>query len=532
MLPRRSIRRTASLLLHRLPFLLVLLLATGCPPNTKNASQPDAASDSGQAAPSERESAAGPLRVLAIDSPDLAHVIQRQWLAHSQSDLSLTMKSTEEVLNSDASVFDVDVVVFPTTMLGTLAVQRRIVAWPLGRDEPAESTDDIEADYRWEDILPLLRREELRWGDAIFGVPFGSPNLMLLYRADLLERWQLSVPRTWEQYQAVVDAARQRLTVEGEQEAATSDRVALPEFATLEPLGPHFAARTFLARAASYARHPNQYSTLFQFSTLDPWIDQPPFERALKELAAVAREIPTEQRMMTPTEVMEAMLAGKTVMGLTWPGAARNASSNLPADARIEMSVLPGSTEVFQVSSRSWEPHRRGNVSDDSSAAASRELPVVSTPLLGVSGRIGAVSRRARSIDAATSFLMWLTRAEQAARISAASQTTTAFRHSSLTQPSIWVEPALQSAAGTFVRAMNDYQQSPQSLTLLRIPGQDEYLGVLDEAVRGAIDGSSDAAVVLSEVKAQWKTITEQLGRDAQRNAYLQSLGLELSGGR
>jgi multiple sugar transport system substrate-binding protein len=286
-----------------------------------------------------------------------------------------------------------------------------------------------------------------------------------------------------------------------------------------------------LARAASYARHPNQYSTLFQFSTLDPWIDQPPFERAMKELAAVAREIPTEQREMTPTEVMEAMLAGKSVMGLTWPGAARNASPNLPADARIEMSVLPGSTEVFQVSSRSWEPHRRGNVGDDS-AAASRELPIVSTPLLGVSGRIGAVSRRARSVDAATSFLMWVTRAEQAARISAASQTTTAFRNSSLTQPSIWVEPALQSAAGTFVRAMNDYQRSPQSLTLLRIPGQDKYLRVLDEAVRRAIDGSSDAAVVLSEVEAQWKAITEELGRESQRNAYLQSLGLDLANER
>jgi hypothetical protein len=37
---------------------------------------------------------------------------------------------------------------------------------------------------------------------------------------------------------------------------------------------------------------------------------------------------------------------------------------------------------------------------------------------------------------------------------------------------------------------------------------------------------------VLSEVEAQWKAITEELGRESQRNAYLQSLGLDLANER
>ena len=43
-----------------------------------------------------------------------------------------------------------------------------------------------------------------------------------------------------------------------------------------------------LARAACYAAHRDNYSTLFNIATMQPLIDGPPFVQALEELVAVA----------------------------------------------------------------------------------------------------------------------------------------------------------------------------------------------------------------------------------------------------
>lgn len=503
--------------------LLLISLALpliGCTPSTSRQSQPPA--EDSTATPSDQ-----PLRVLAIDSSDLATAIRRQWLAHSQTMIEIQETSSDEFLSADPKSHQADVVIFPTVMLGHLASSRQIVPWSMGQaTNQEESTaprasnaEPIEDDYGWNDVFPLLRREELRWGDQIYGVPFGSPQLMLVYRADLLQAWQIPVPRTWEEYADAVEQMTGRL--KQDQAAAGDSAGSGPQVATVEPLGETWAARTFLARAAAYARHPNQYSTLFQFATLEPWIDQPPFVRALEELAAVTRSMPTSARSRTPAEAMSMLLSGQAVMAMTWPSAAHKDVTDLPTDARFGIAVLPGSTEVYQVSNRTWQPHRASNGTAD-------QVTVVSTPLLGASGRIGAVARRAQSVEAARSFLIWLTRAEQAARISGASDSTTLFRDASADQPGSWVETPLRPIAGEFAKAMRANQQSVQALPLLRIPGQERYLAVLDEAVRRVIQGESTATESLEAAAEQWKEITETQGLAAQQAAYLKSLGLNL----
>ena len=66
--------------------------------------------------------------------------------------------------------------------------------------------------------------------------------------------------------------------------AAASDE--RPFSGVLEPLGPGWAGVVLLARAASYAKHPDNYSTLFDINTMEPLIAGEPFVRALEELLA------------------------------------------------------------------------------------------------------------------------------------------------------------------------------------------------------------------------------------------------------
>jgi hypothetical protein len=51
-------------------------------------------------------------------------------------------------------------------------------------------------------------------------------------------------------------------------------------------------------------------------------------------------------------------------------------------------------------------------------------------------------------------------------------------------------------------------------------------MAALDEAVRAAIAGSVSPSEALARVASEWNEISDSLGRDAQRKAYVQSIGL------
>jgi multiple sugar transport system substrate-binding protein len=64
-------------------------------------------------------------------------------------------------------------------------------------------------------------------------------------------------------------------------------------------------------------------------------------------------------------------------------------------------------------------------------------------------------------------------------------------------------------------------------LFALRIPGRAEYLSALDEAVQRAVRGEQSPTEALRQAATRWQEITERLGADRQKAAYLHSLGQE-----
>jgi multiple sugar transport system substrate-binding protein len=444
-----------------------------------------------------------PLRVLVIDDEPLGRSMARQWLSATQEAIALSHRISAELT---AEPLHADVIVFPSSLLGQLVIDRQIIPWPsdLPGGEPTGTEPAGDGDYDWNDVFPLLRRHELRWGSQLYGISFGSPQLLLVYRSDLLERWLLQPPDTWEQYGQVVSAIEKQID---------GGSVDAPRWATLEPMAAGWAARTLLARAAAYARHPNQYSTLFRFDSMEPLIDQPPFVRALEEMIAACRQPSTDTSNLSPDEIAARLLSGEAAIGITWPSPAHKAPEQIAAQAVFSIAPLPGAADVYQMSDKSWQTRTGGTA--------------VTIPLLGTTGRIGAVARRARSVSAASNFLMWLTQDETARRVSSSSAATTLFRASQTASPQVWVEPLLAPAARQFAQAMVANQQQPGSLTMLRIPSQDRYLQVLDEAVRQAVAGKLSAEEALQQVARRWTQLTDQLGRDNQLAAYQASLGLD-----
>ncbi len=147
--------------------------------------------------------------------------------------------------------------------------------------------------------------------------------------------------------------------------------------------------------------------------------------------------------------------------------------------------------------------------------------------LLGISGRMGAVSAKSPSREAAFALLVWLSDGKNSLQICPVSAATTLFRKSHLEKPQLWTEKEVLPPAAKQYGELVSTALNRETWLDLRLPGREEYLAALDQAVQAAVEGKSTPAAALSEAAEKWRKITEKLGKDRQKSAYLHSLGVE-----
>lgn len=394
-----------------------------------------------------------------------------------------------------------DVILFPSDGLGELAQTGRIL--PLREEHlmPHASA--------WTDLLDKIRDQEGRWGAEVWAVPLGSPVLVCYCRADILTRLGLSPPRTWDEYFRLAQQLQERSRL-GDV-APPADR---PWWATAEPLGPGWAGLMLLARAASYAKHPDYFSTLFDMESMRPRIDTPPFVRALEELVAVARLVGPESLLQDPDQVRERFWRGECALALTWP--TRSGPEKAAPGVQCTIVPIPGASALWHPEQLQWIPPPQGEL--------------VRTPLLGMAGRWAALGAQTDHCSAALALIFWLADKQGAEPRPAVCPATTVFRKSDLKNPQrlrAWVEPAMTtSTALQYAEALQQTLSSAQEVLVLRIPGRKQYLAALDEAVLAAMRAEKTPQEALHHAAQKWQTITQQFGLENQRQAYRRNLGL------
>ena len=461
--------------------LLAELAATGCSPQGQEGNP--------NATPEVKKTV--PVRVLVVDDNPLADALERQWRARTDSEIQIGQETSGDLLDAGRNRLGADIIIYPSQMLGELATRELIS--PLG------TADLKEPSYAQRDIFPLLLQAECRWGNKTYAVPFGSPQLTLHYRPDDLDRLKLAVPTDWREYVEVARQLSGQSSTEG-------------PFATAEPLADGWAGKVLLARAAAYARHPSQYSSLFDLRSMEPLIARQPFVRALEELVAAAKLGAPGMASFTPRDVYREFSEGRASMALTWPSPLEKSTSRPLATARI--SELPGSDEMFDFRADAWE--QRGDSSESR------------VTLLGLAGRIGSVTRECRQAKAATRMLLFFSGVEIGREVSPQSDATTLFRESQLESAGDWGDRELD--AGTS-REYGKVVQIAQSRTTwmhsVRIPGAGRYMAALDQAVHRSLAGDMPPQTALEAVAETWREITMSIGLESQKSAYSKSLGLE-----
>jgi multiple sugar transport system substrate-binding protein len=92
-----------------------------------------------------------------------------------------------------------------------------------------------------------------------------------------------------------------------------------------------------------------------------------------------------------------------------------------------------------------------------------------------------------------------------------------------------WLDSGMsEGAAENYLGAIQNSLNSPNMVLDLRVPQNQRYQQVvLDTVLSQFLAGEFSAEEAAATITEQWNEITEELGRDAQLEAYLGSLGVE-----
>jgi hypothetical protein len=149
-----------------------------------------------------------------------------------------------------------------------------------------------------------------------------------------------------------------------------------------------------------------------------------------------------------------------------------------------------------------------------------------SAPVFGFEDRLVAVSTASRNGASALKLIAWLASAEISTQLARAGSAMVPVRRS-LASSSAWYGAGLDASeraklSDALAKALN----GEKCLLVPRIPGVDEYMAALDTAVKSSLVAKMPAEVALKKAAERWEQLTNERGRDSQRQAYWKNLGI------
>ena len=325
-------------------------------------------------------------------------------------------------------------------------------------------------------------------------IPVSCPVLVCYYRQDLLEKAGLEPPDTWADYQQLLE---------------TSSEWA-PNLTAAEPWGEPFRASMFLARAASVAKHPEQYSFCFDLIAGEPLIDNPGFVEALAQSRSALAMMPEAVKTYSPDDCRREFLAGRAALAIGYE-TGRNQDVTRSEDLQVGIGRLPGSRRIYNTAINEWVEFGEDDVHRVTFTGFTGWV-------LGVSGGLDETKNNA---------------AWELARYMAIDQLPASYpremlspcRDSQTQSPTEWTGTNLTtSESEQYVAAVREALQTDQLAMELPLLGRAKFRAALTKGLSEALKSETDAQVILSNVAKDWREIANQLGKEKVAKSYQQSL--------
>lgn len=385
---------------------------------------------------------------------------------------------------------DVKVIEVPTAEMFTKILQEHragtgaydalnvIPSWmsDLARAGALEPLDDYVDEYGYreelDEIAPVYRDNQMKVGDTIYGFPDDGDVFLFYYRKDILEENGMEVPTTWAEF--------------AETAQALTDKY-----------GPDMYGAAFF-RDAPYAqfmfqeRFRTEGGKFFDEESMAATVNSEVGVKVFTEMREENSFMPPGVETWGFVENLAAFLAGDTAMTISWPPYGRWAAGYGTDEEAL-----------------SWVPK------SEIGGKVGYALPPGGHPQLAAGFSL-AVSASSQNKEAAYLFIQWLNSKDTSLeRVQLPYALRDPFRDSHFTSEeykSRWAE------APEYLDALQ--QGAVSGLLDLSLIQTDKY----EEALRQGISrlwAGEDPQAILDDVAAQWDAVTERVGVEDQKEAYL-----------
>jgi multiple sugar transport system substrate-binding protein len=182
----------------------------------------------------------------------------------------------------------------------------------------------------------------------------------------------------------------------------------------------------------------------------------------------------------------------------------------------VGSSLLPGAEEVYNSKTQTWD-----------------KIPNHRSPILNFGGWTNGVAATTdpKVQAAAMDFCAYMGSIEISKKLAIEPDSgVNPGRYSQLGDVAGWVQYGLkESDTVPYLNAIRDTYIHPNVVVDLRVPGGSEYTDAVGIAVAKALAGEAKPQEAMDEAAAKWEEITDRLGRDSQKKAYVESMTLAKS---
>ncbi len=257
----------------------------------------------------------------------------------------------------------------------------------------------------------------------------------------------------------------------------------------------------------------------FDPETMEPLINSPGHVRALEKLVELSQYGPPAQVGWDLGTTWDWFLRGKSIFVFSWGdvGSLVQDESRSKIKGKLGASIVPGSTEVYNMCTNAWENLDEPNVVGNTTGGSWQ----------------GVISSRSENPEAVYSLYalmatepvsLWnvnrgWTGVDPGVTIHFLPPDGTADLQGFLDNG--WNESDLEF----YLKAYRDNFFAPTMEPYLRINGTDEYVRALDQNLSEAMIGRLSPQEALDRTARSWDDITNRRGRDQQLMQYQESIG-------
>lgn len=373
-------------------------------------------------------------------------------------------------------------------------------------------------DIQWDDIAPFFRNFIASYNGGIYTIPLDGDFNMIYYRTDVFKDAGLTPPKTWEDYLKVAEALNGKdLNGDG-----TAD------YGSCIPKKRGGQGYWWVLNVASgYLQSQGTAQGMF-FNTDDmtPLVKNDGFIRALEIYNETTKFGPPDELNLDLNGTRNLFLTGRCALTIDWGdiGSLSIDPKQSTVQDKVGTIINPGATEVVDRATGKLVPC-------DKTTCPYAVDGVNHAPLAAFGGWGGAVSAAAKPEvkDAAYAFFSYLAQPAQAnVDVTLGKTGYNPYRASQFQSLDAWVKAGFsETAAQNYLGAIQDSLGSPNMVLDLSIPQVSRYQQVvLDTVISQFLAGEFTAEQAADEIYKQSEEITDEVGRDAQKAAYLASLGV------